>query len=457
MNRLNRLETLHPLKSIIIFSFPAIVALFLESVTGIVDTAFAGNIGGGSTAALSAMGALNPIMNMLVAIQLLFGLSTGILVSKSIGENNRNKSINVFKIGYLLTTVTSVAVSLIILIFMDQIIGLLGARGETFILAKRYLSIAIISNIFSSIGYMFVNIIRSIGHPTREMIICIVATIVNIVLNFLFTIVLDFGITGIAVATLCSEIMYFVWSLYYLKKVDFYYNPSLGNMLNNKKISLDLLKIGFVQFLMQAMLSLTGTLANIKLIEFGSMEYLATRAVLFSVLTMLIMPLAGLSGGIQNILSFFIGRNNNKMVLQVLKYSLILSFVYGLTVYILIALNPHMVVRVFTSSSEVIALSSSIIGLFLISFPLSGVFYVLITFMQVSEKETYAMMLTILRQLVFFLPLIFILPVLFKNSPYGITPGQSVFLATPLSDIVVILLSFIYLYKLSISYKSKTS
>ncbi|MEG2540021.1 MAG: MATE family efflux transporter [Clostridium sp.] len=457
MNRLDRLEKLHPLKSIIIFSFPSIVALVLESLTGIVDTAFAGNIGGGSTAALSAMGALNPIMSMLVAIQLLFGLSTGILIAKSIGENDREKSITIFRIGYLLTTITSITVSLIILIFMDPIISLLGASGETFILAKKYLTIAIISNIFSSIGYMLVNIIRSIGHPTTEMIICIVATIINVALNYLFTIVLDFGITGIAVATLCSEVLYFTWSLYYLKKIKFYYSPNIKLAIGNSKYSFDLFKIGFVQFLMQAMLSLTGMMANIKLIEFGSLEYLACRAVLFSVLTLLIMPLAGLSGGIQNILSFFIGRKNNTMILRVLKYSLLISFIYGLGVYLLIIINPAVIIGTFTSSPEVVRLSSGIIGLFLISFPLSGVFYILITFMQVNELETSAMILTILRQVILFLPLIFILPILFKNSPLGINQGQSVFLATPISDIIVILISLIYLYKLSLKYKLKAA
>ena len=86
MTNLEKLEDMGSLRAITYFSLPSIISLVLESLTGIIDTIFAGNIKGMSEAALSAMGALNPVMTMLVAIQLLFGLSTGILVSRSFGE-----------------------------------------------------------------------------------------------------------------------------------------------------------------------------------------------------------------------------------------------------------------------------------------------------------------------------------------------------------------------------------
>ncbi|MEG0370923.1 MAG: MATE family efflux transporter [Clostridium sp.] len=449
MNRLNELEKMSTLKSILIFSLPSIVALVLESITAIVDTAFAGNIGGSSTYALSAMGALSPIMTMLIAIQLLFGLSTGILVSRSIGEGDKEKSVKIFKIGYFLTIITSIVVSLLIFIFMDHILTLLGATGEVFILAKEYLFIALFSNVFSSVGYMLVNIIRSIGYPKMEMIICIVATLLNIILNTLFTIVFKMGMTGIALATLSSEILYLLWSIIYLKKMKFYFSPLKPSIKENKQISITLFKIGFVQFFLQAMLSLTSSLTNISLISYGSISDLAVRAVLFSTLTMLIMPLAGLSQGIQNILSFFVGRGNTKKVYDVLKCSIIISFIYGIVAYLLIGIKPSLIISIFTSSSQVIALSSSIMTLFLITFPLSGVFYILITYMQVAEKEADAMKLTVLKQVLLYLPLILILPIIFNKFPLGLTPSQSVFLATPIADSIIILISLMYLYKAS--------
>ena len=447
MTSLEKLEDMGSLRAITYFSLPSIISLVLESLTGIIDTIFAGNIKGMSESALSAMGALNPVMTMLVAIQLLFGLSTGILVSRSFGEKNRKKAKYVFKIGYFLTLVVSVAVSFLIFIFKDPLILFLGATGDSFLLAKRYLSIAVISNVFSSLGYMFVNVIRAIGYPKMEVTICTFCTIISVVLNFIFTLILNLGITGIALATLISEVVYFLWALYYISKKNFYYNMRDLNIKENKNLSHSLLTIGFVQFLLQAMLSLTGGIANYYLVYYGSSVDLAVKAVLFSILSLIIMPLSGLSNGVQNILSFFIARGNNKKAKEIIKTSLIISFIYGSLSYIFIILYPKAIISIFTISTEIIYLSSKIIPLFLIFFPVSGIFYILITFMQVSRREFSAMKLTILKQIVF-IPLVIILPIIFSNVNYSITPAQSIFLSTPLSEIIIIILCVFYFNKI---------
>ncbi|MDU0324498.1 MATE family efflux transporter, partial [Clostridium butyricum] len=145
---------------IVLFSFPTICSLVLESLSSMIDTVFAGHLGNISTIALSAMGIINPILLLLIAAQLIFGVSTSLLISKRLGENSQEKINNTFKVGFYSCCISSVSISLLIFLFENQILSVLGASGEVIILAKEYLNIALIFNVFSSTGYMLVNNIR---------------------------------------------------------------------------------------------------------------------------------------------------------------------------------------------------------------------------------------------------------------------------------------------------------
>ncbi|MDU7440981.1 MAG: MATE family efflux transporter, partial [Clostridium sp.] len=194
---------------IVLFSFPTICSLVLESLSSMIDTVFAGHLGNISTIALSAMGIINPILLLLIAAQLIFGVSTSLLISKRLGENSQEKINNTFKVGFYSCCISSVSISLLIFLFENQILSVLGASGEVIILAKEYLNIALIFNVFSSTGYMLVNNIRAFGYPKIEIMVGVISTIINIVFNVIFTFILNMGIKGIALSTLISEVFYF--------------------------------------------------------------------------------------------------------------------------------------------------------------------------------------------------------------------------------------------------------
>lgn len=179
------------------FSIPAIISLLLESFASMIDTAFAGHLGSISSNALSAMGIIGPILSLLIAAQLIFGVSTGIAIAKEMGENSPQKINNTFKIGLYSTIIFSSIISLIIFIGQDKLLDIIGATGSVRILAKQYLNIAVIFNVFSSVGYTLVNNIRSFGYPKIEIIVVTCATIINIIFNILFTFVFHMGIVGI--------------------------------------------------------------------------------------------------------------------------------------------------------------------------------------------------------------------------------------------------------------------
>lgn len=422
---------------ILYFSIPAIISLLLESFSSMIDTAFAGHLGNISSDALSAMGIISPILSLLIAAQLIFGVSTGILIAKEMGENNQEKINNTFKVGLYSTIIFSSVISLIIFICQDNLLTMIGATGDIRILAKQYLNIAMIFNVFSSVGYTLVNNIRSFGYPKIEIIIVTSSTIINIIFNILFTFVLNMGIIGIALGTLIGEISYTIFACIFLYKKKLWIKKSSINFQEAKSILIFLIKIGFVQFLMQALNSLNGFTVNKILIKYGEILYIGAWSICNSLYMMLLLPLIGFTEGIQSVIAYYQGSQNEKkkkiLKSKTLRYSLIYSIITTCLVYIF----SRNIIGIFTVNKNIIESAISISKIMLLGFPFMGIIYTLVTFMQVSGQEENASKLEFIRQVFLFIPLCIILPLLIsKFNITNINPGLGVFFAMPISNII---------------------
>ncbi|WP_018590243.1 MATE family efflux transporter [Terrisporobacter glycolicus] len=426
---------------IALYSLPTICSLVLESLTSMIDTAFAGHLGSMSSTALSAMGILNPILLLLIAAQLIFGVSTSIVISKGLGENNKEKVNNTFKVGFYSSVISSTVISIIIFLLQDQLLNILGASGQVKVLAKEFLNIAIIFNVFSSVGYMLVNNIRAFGYPKIEVIVGILSTVINIVFNIILTLVFNMGIVGIALSTLISEIFYFGLSIIFLMKKKLWIKRSHLDYLEFKNILVSLVKIGFVQFLMQSLNSISGLIINKVLIKYGNVSYIGAWSICSNINMVILLPLIGLTQGAQSVIAYFHGKNDkNKerdVKHKIIKYSLI----YSISTTILIYLFAGDVSKLFTNDISLLGLATPIIRIVLVGFPLLGILYALITFMQVSGDEVSASKIELIRQVVLLIPLTIIIPLIFsKYNIMNISPQLSVFLAIPISTFILIIM-----------------
>ena len=443
MNKKNIYETKSISELIVLFSFPTICSLVLESLTSMVDTAFAGHLRNIGDKALAAMGIINPILLLLIAAQLIFGVSTSIVISKRLGENNQEKINNTFKVGFYACFISSIIISLLIFLFENSLLRILGAKGEVFILSKEFLNIAVIFNVFSSMGYMLLNNIRAFGYPKIEVMVGVSATIINIVFNVIFTFVLDMGMKGIALSTLISEIYYFLFSTIFLIRKGLWFKKGKVDLNESKEILISIVKIGFVQFLMQSLNSISTFIINKVLILYGSVLYVGAWSICSNINMIILLPLIGLTQGVQSIVAYFHSKENKtkerKVKNKVLQYSLI----YSISVMLIIFIFAPTVLKIFTNDKGLLEVSKPIIKIVVGGFPFLGLLYAVITFMQVSGKEDDATKLELMRQVVLSIPLVIIFPRIFlKYNIFNISPQLSVFLALPLSIILLLIIYF---------------
>ena len=441
MSRENIFEKKSIQHLIILFSFPTICSLVLESLSSMIDTAFAGHLGENSSAALSAMGILSPILLLLIAAQLIFGVSTSIVISKKLGEDNKEAINNTFKVGFYASFISSALISLFIFLFQNQLLHILGASGEVLLLAKSYLNIAIIFNIFSSVGYMLLNNIRVFGYPKMEIIVGVLSTLIHTVFNVIFTFVFDMGIVGIGLSTLASEIFYFSFAIIFLIKKGLWIKKSTLDFMEFKSILISLVKIGFVQFLMQSLNSISGLIINKVLIKYGSVSYIGAWSICSNINMVVLLPLIGLTQGAQSVIAYFHGKKDKvkekSVKHKIIKYSLI----YSISITILICLFAGNVAKLFTNDISLVVLAKPMIRIVLAGFPLLGILYALITFMQVSGDEVSASKIELIRQIVLLIPLTILLPLIFsKYNIMNISPQLAVFFAIPMSTLILVLI-----------------
>ncbi|MGL6247875.1 MAG: MATE family efflux transporter [Culicoidibacterales bacterium] len=430
-------KSLHYL--ILLFGIPSILSLLIEMLTSITDTAFAGNLPVIGANALSSMALLAPLLSIFTALQTLFAMSCGILVAKYFAdEHTRQMTI---LLGIAMSFLVSSLVSIICAALLVPLLQFIGAEGEVFILAMAYLKIQLSSNVISSVGYTLTCVIRSLGFPKIEMGIIALSVLTNLFCNFLFSFHLDMGIEGLAYGSLLSELLCLTLSLRFFIKHGLLQKRTGITVSQSFSLVKEMFKIGFAQTVIQMLSGCTGFFVNAQLLAIGNGLSVAAWSIAQQVYLLLLMPIVGLSQGVQTIIAYFDGQKAHAQVHRVSSLTKKYCLIYGLSAFLFVLLSGNNLLLIFGRNPEIVAFSHQILLIIFSCFPLVGIFYINLTVLQVTGNELSAILLVLIRQVIVLLPLLFILPLIF--AWLGESPLTGIFLATPLADCSVVLISIL--------------
>lgn len=415
------------------FSFPAILSLIVEIMTSVVDTIFAGHIGEASVHALTVMGLISPVLSIYTAFQSLYAVSTSILVARYL--NNSRIRDGYLTTGILFTVIVSSIVSIISFLNMDTILHLLGLENENFLLAKGYLSIQLISNLFSAIGYTLTSCIRAFGYPKIEMTLTILSVAVNVIGNAIFAFGFNMGFVGLAFGTLASEIFCVLFSVLWMGKNKLL--PVFNNLFNISIFSkaCELFCIGFAQTIIQVLSGCTGFFLNNSLLIYTTANHVAVWNIIQKLYTLLLMPIVGITQGVQTVIAYYSGHKYETKVQKTIKLTIAYTVLYGILASVSIFIFGEKILKIFGTSDVVFSIGMTVIKIVFLTFPVVGIFYTILTLFEVTGHEIKAVALSLIRQVFLMLPLVYLLPYLFKDTDY------SVFLSIPISDVIVLLIA----------------
>lgn len=429
----------------ITIGIPTIISMTLESCTEIIDKIFVGNLPSIGANALTAMGIISPILIIFISAQLFFGFSTSVIISRYIGENNIKKANIALTCGIIATFIISTFISFISYIFLDNILLFFGASEEIFVLGKQYMSIMVISNIFSSLGYTISNSLRSFGMIKFQLPYSLSLAIINIISNIILSFIFDFGIVGIAIGTLISEIIGFLVPLILIILKKYWKFNILFTFKIFVKNFIDIIKIGFVEFLMLIMGAITISLTNGLLLRLASQEYIGVYTITSSVESLFSMPLIGFGQGAQTILSYFNGKKDKIKMKEVFTKFFIMVVVFSFCAGGIIFMNPNIIISMFTNNQIFIDISSTVLKITIIGSILTSLGYCFILLFQCTGKENRASKMVLFTD--GFLCTLFLLTIPFIVNLMNISiPGfYFIFISPGLASLIGFLIS-LYIY-----------
>ncbi len=439
MSEQNRLGTEKISKLVFEFSIPAVIGMMVNGIYNIVDRIFIGNSPDLGSLGLAAISITYPVTLVLLAFALMIGVGGSTIFSISLGRQQNEKAKYFLGNAVTLAIILGLSFTFFGNLFIGPLLHFLGASSDVMPYATSYLSIILYGAIFQSVAMALNNFARADGSPMVSMISMLIGAGFNIVFDYIFIVLLGWGMAGAAYATIGGQFLSMTWQLsYFLSQ-----RSNVRLILHNMKLRLayvkDILLTGLPAFFLQVANSILNLILNITLVSHGGDVAVSVAGIITSATTLVIMFVSGIVQGLNPIISFNHGAMRADRVKEALKIGSIAGSAVTITGFIVIQLFPNFVVQLFNQEKEVVSLGAKAIRIWTLSFPIVGLQIVWASYFQAIGEVRLASFLNLARQVIFLIPLVLIL-----SSAIGL---YGVYISVPVADIFAFSMTSYFFFK----------
>ena len=423
------------------YALPGIIAMTATSLYNMVDSIFIGH--GVGAMALSGLTVAKPFMDICAAFGTLVGVGASSLVAIKLGEKDYRSANDVLANVILLNVLLGALVMAVGLYWLDPILYAFGASDVTIAYAREYMEIILWGNILTHIYYGLNNMLRSIGHPKIAMYATILAVVVNIILDPIFIFVLDMGVRGAALATVLSQAIAVVGQMvvFLNPKEVIYFHRGIWRL--KRDITMRALGIGTAPFLMHLAACFVVIVLNNQLKRYGGDMAIATFGIANRFMFFFAMVVMGLNQGMQPIVGYNYGAKLFDRMVRALKLTAMCATCVMGVLWIFGLIWPEGFIRLFTHDELLIAQSIAPARVMLCSMVMVGFPMVVGNFYTSIGMSGKAIFLSLTRQVIFLIPCILLIPVLFQTI--DVTPIWGVWWSLPICDALAAIIAAIVL------------
>ncbi|MBR5835674.1 MAG: MATE family efflux transporter [Bacteroidales bacterium] len=420
------------------YALPAIIAQTASSLYNMVDSIFIGQ--GVGPLAISGLAVTFPLMNLSTAFGTLVGAGAATMLSVLLGQKNYKAANKVLGNVVTLNTIIGLVFMAISLIFIDPILYFFGASENTLPFAKEYITIILIGNVVTHLYFGLNAAMRSSGNPKKAMALTIFTVVFNTILDPVFIFVLDMGIAGAAWATVISQTvaMIVVMKHFCDRTRPFHFEKGIFRI--DTRVAKDSLSIGMGPFLMNAAACLVTLFINQQLRRYSGDLGIGAYGICNRFIFMFIMICMGLNQGMQPIAGYNYGARQYSRVKEVFWKTAKLGMVMTTICFIFGMFFPGTAVGIFTHDEQLTVLASRALRITTIAFPIVGFQMIATNFFQSLGMVRKSIILSLSRQILFLLPLLYVLPLWMESD--------GVWASFPIADTVSTVLTVILLGKL---------
>ena len=436
------------------YALPGIIAMTASSLYNMVDSIFIGH--GVGAMALSGLTVAKPFMDICAAFGTLVGVGASSLVAIKLGEKDYRSANDVLANVILLNVLLGALVMAVGLYWLDPILYAFGASDVTIAYAREYMEIILWGNILTHIYYGLNSMLRSIGHPKIAMYATIVAVVTNIILDPIFIFVLDMGVRGAALATMISQLVSVIIELviFLNPKEVIYFHRGIWRL--KRDITMRALGIGTAPFLMHMASCFVVIVLNNQLKRYGGDMAIATFGITNRFMFFFAMVVMGLNQGMQPIVGYNYGAKLFDRMTRALKLTAMCATCVMGVLWLFGLIWPEGFIRLFTHDELLIAQSIAPARVMLCTMVMVGFPMVVGNFYTSIGMSGKAIFLSLTRQVIFLIPCILLIPVLFQTI--DVTPIWGVWWSLPICDALAAVLAAIILnrdmrkFKISIDF-----
>ena len=420
------------------YALPAIIAQTASSSYNMVDSIFSGQ--GVGPLAISGLAVTFPLMNLSTAFGTLVGAGAATMLSVLLGQKNYKAANKVLGNVVSLNIIIGLLFMAIALIFIDPILYFFGASENTLPYAKEYIRIILIGNVVTHLYFGLNAAMRSSGNPKKAMGLTIFTVVFNAILDPIFIFGFDMGIAGAAWATVIAQTiaMFVVLHHFNDKTRPFHFEKGIFRL--DMRVAKDSLSIGMGPFLMNAAACLVTLFINQQLREYSGDLGIGAYGICNRFVFMFAMICMGLNQGMQPIAGYNYGARQYSRVKEVFWKTAKLAMVITTLCFIFGMFFPQAAAGIFTHDKELVDLSAKALRIMTLVFPIVGFQMIATNFFQSLGMVRKSVILSLSRQILFLLPLLYALPHWFG--------ADGVWMSFPISDALATLLTIFILGRL---------
>lgn len=422
------------------YAVPGIIAQTAASLYNMVDSIYIGHIPGVGSAAISGLAVTFPLMNLATAMGTLVGVGATTLISVLLGQKNYDTARRVLSNVLSLNLIIGALFSGVTLAFLDPILRFFGASDVTLPFARDYMLIILIGNVFTHLYFGFNGLIRASGHPKTAMGLTLFTVISNAVLDPVFIFVFEMGIRGAALATVICQMAALVYTMrFFLDKKNLLHFPKPMFQID-WRIAGQSLAIGLGPFLMNSAACLVALFINQQLGKYGGDLAIGAYGIVNRLTMLFIMICMGFNQGLQPIAGYNYGARQYHRVKDVFMLTAKWEILVTSLCFLMAELIPGLAVSLFTNDPEMIRMASRALRIMCSGTALVGFGITTSTLFQCLGMVKKSIFLSLSRQLIFLLPLIYSLPMWFQE--------KGVWMSFPIADMLSVAVAFVFAQRL---------
>ncbi|MBO5846554.1 MAG: MATE family efflux transporter [Bacteroidales bacterium] len=442
IDKTKELETRNIKELLWIYALPAVISQIIASVYNIVDRIFIGQ--GVGALAIAGLAITFPIMNIIHAFGSLVGAGSSARLSIVLGRKDIDWAEKIVGNSMILTIILGIGFTTCGYLFMDDILQAFGATTETIAYAREYMYIVLPGMFMTTVTFNLCGLIRASGYPVKAMWILAGGAILNIILDPIFIFIFDWGIAGAAWATTISmtigglvSLAHFIDRKSFIRFRRHAWKPRLYIFRN-------IMLIGVSPFSMNLASAGVVALLNAQLIRYGGDLAVGAYGIVNSYVNFLFLFILGICQGMQPIAGYNYGAGRNERLKEIFTLTLRVTIIIGFVGALIAVLLPGTMARIFSSDEALVAMATPAMRLLMVMFPFIAFTVTNSNFFQSIDKPWISIVVSLSRQLLFLLPMIYIMPNIFEN--FGWKGLNGIWSSCTICDVLGAILAAIFLY-----------